>query len=134
MAGGKIFRAEVKCAYPEWWRYNVFMTAACFDADGKISDYLTLTDKVWEPGDGSEVREAPAGYDPARPLVLETTPCDHSEIYVYVIANTFPVSAVIKESPPFVIELVVSRDGGSPETYPYNVNQWGGLTVKQTLG
>ncbi len=127
------YKAEVKCAYPEWWRYNVFMTAACFDADGRISDYLTLTDKTWEPGDGSEVRQAPAGYDTSRPLVLETPPCDHADIYVYVIANTFPVSAAIKDSPPFEIELLTSTDGGRPETNMYKVNQWGGLTFKQSL-
>ncbi len=110
------------------------MTAACFDAEGRISDYLTLTDKIYEPGDGTEVREAPPDYDPARPLVLETTPCDHADIYVYVTANTFPVSAAIRDSPPFEIELAVSHDGNQPKVHPCNVNQWGGLTVKQTLG
>jgi hypothetical protein len=109
------------------------MTAACFDAEGKISDYLTLTDKVYEPGDGSEVRTAPTGYYAVRPLALETPPCDHAEIYVYVIANTFPASDVIAKSPPFEIELATSIDGAKPESHLYKVNQWGGLTVKQSL-
>ena len=134
MSNNKVFKAEVKCSYPEWWRYNVFMTAACFDAGDRISDYLTLTDKVYEPGDGSEVRTSPAGYDPVRPLVLQTPPCDHADVYVYVIANTFPVSASIKDSPPFEIELLASAGGGRPGTTVYKVNQWGGLTLKQTLG
>ncbi len=129
----KTYKAEVRCAFPEWWRYNVFMTAACFDADGGISDYLTLSDKVYEPGSGSEVRQAPADYDPARPLVLETPPCDHADIYVYVIANTFPASEVIKESPPFAIELLTSHGEDKPTTTLYSVNQWGGLSLKQEL-
>lgn len=111
----------------------MYMTAACFDADGKIADYLTLADKVWEPGDGTEVRQAPSGYNPSRPLLLETPPCDHADVYVYVIANTFPVSAVIKESPPFEIELLTSADGGELRTTTYKINQWGGISVKQSL-
>lgn len=109
------------------------MTVACFDGDGKISDYLTLTDKVYEPGDGSEIRPAPDGYDPARPLTMETPPCDHADVYIYIIANTFPASDVIKESPPFEIELLTSADGGKPETTLYKVNQWGGISIKQSL-
>lgn len=132
----KSFRAEIGCAFPEWWRYNVFMTAACFDADGKASDYVTLTDKVYEPGDGSEVRGVPADYDAARHLVLETPPCDHADIYVYVIANTFPASDVIAKSPPFEMELItrnISATDDVPETHTYHVNQWGGLSVKLNL-
>lgn len=134
MGKNTTYRAEVRCAYPEWWRYNVFMTVACYDAEGKVTDYLTLSDKVYEPGDGTEVRSAPEGYDAARPLVVETSPCDHADVYVYVIANTFPASDSIKESPPFEIELLTSRSGDKPETTLYNVNQWGGLTLKQAIG
>lgn len=109
------------------------MTVACYDADGKIADYLTLTDKVYEPGDGTEVRRAPESYDPARPLAIETPPCDRADVYVYVIANTFPASEVIKESPPFEIEVLTSAGGEKPSTTLYRVNQWGGLTLKQSL-
>lgn len=133
MEKNKIFKIEVMSAYAEWWRYNVFVTAACFDAEGKVADYLTLTDKVYEPGDGTEIRNAPESYDPVRPLVLETSPCDHAEIYVYVIANTFPSSASIKDSPPFDVEVAISRDGGKPETTLWKVNQWGGVSIKQAV-
>jgi hypothetical protein len=129
----KTFKAEVRCGFPEWWRYNVFMTAACFDVEGNIADYVTLTDKVYEPGDGSEVRPAPADYDAARPLALEIPPCDRAEVYVYVIAKTFPVSDVISKSPPFDIELLISTDGGKPTVTTYPINQWGGISVKRTL-
>lgn len=133
MAEDKVFRFVVECSYPGWWRYNVFLTAVCYDSGGRVADYLTLTDKVWEPGDGTEVRNAPEGYDPDRPLVLETSPCRRAEIYIYVIANTFPPSDVVGQSPPFGIELVVSRDGGAAEFRAYKVNQWGGLTVKESF-
>jgi hypothetical protein len=133
MAEDKILRAEVRSTFAEWWRYNVFMTVACYDTDGRIIDYLTLTDKVYETGDGTEIRTAPADYNPARPLVLETPPCHHAELFVYVIANTFPSSVVIKDSPPFEIEILTSRGGEKPVTTLYPVNQWGGLTLKQSL-
>jgi hypothetical protein len=133
MAKEKIFRAEVRCAFPEWWRYNVFMTVACYDTGGGIVDYLSLTDKVYETGDGTEIRLAPNDYNPLRPLVLETPPCDHAELFVYVIANTFPSSTVIKDSPPFEIEVLTSAGGEKPVTTIYPVNQWGGLTLKKTL-
>jgi hypothetical protein len=129
----KIFRVEVRSPFPEWWRYNVFMTVACYDAEGRIADYMTLTDKVYEVGDGTELRQVPADYNPARPLSLETPPCHRAELFVYVIANTFPSSVVIKDSPPFEIEVLTSGGGEKPSTTLYQVNQWGGLTLKQTL-
>jgi hypothetical protein len=133
MAKDKIFRAEVRSVFPEWWRYNVFMTVACYDSVGQIVDYLTITDKVYEPGDGTEIRTVPTDYNPVRPLALETPPCDHAELFVYVIANTFPTSQVIKDSPPFEIEVWTSAGGEKPRSTSYLVNQWGGLTLKQLL-
>jgi hypothetical protein len=105
----KSFRVEVRTAFPEWERYNVYMTAVCFDAEGAMRDYVNLTDKT---------------------AVLETPPCDHADLYLYVIAREFPVSDIIAKSPPFDIELLVSTDGGKPSVTTYPVNQWGGLSVK----
>ncbi|MDR0907311.1 MAG: hypothetical protein LBM63_01670 [Rikenellaceae bacterium] len=134
MAENKIFRAEVRSRFAEWWRYNVFMTVACYDEGGQTSDYLNLADKVYETGDGTEARTAPADYNPARPLVLETPPCHHAELFVYVIANTFPSSTTIKDSPPFELEVLSSAGGEKPVSTLYPVNQWGGLALKQSLG
>jgi hypothetical protein len=133
MGENKIRRVEVRSAFPEWWRYNVFMTVTCYDADEKVVDYLTLVDKVYETGDGTEIRTAPQGYNHARPLSIETSPCDRADLFVYVIANTFPSSAVIKDSPPFEIEVVTSAGGEKPSKTLYPVNQWGGLTLKQPV-
>lgn len=133
MSKNKIFRAEVRSTYPEWWRYNVFVTVACYNQSGRIVDYLTLADKVYEVGDGTEIRTAPADYSLSRPLTLETPPCDHAELFVYVIANTFPSSVVIKDSPPFEIEVLTKAGGEKSVTTLYPVNQWGGLTLKQML-
>ncbi len=108
----KVFRAEVKCAFPEWDRYAVYMTAVCFGASGEMTDYVNLTDK-----DG----------------FLETPPCESADLYLYIIAREFPASDSIAASPPFEIELVTSTDGGKPSAMTYSVNQWGGLSIKQSL-
>ncbi len=108
----KVFRAEIKSVFPEWDRYSVYMTAVCFDGEGRMSDYINLTDKT---------------------DTLETPPCDHADLYLWVIARELPDSDVVRRSPPFGIELSVSVDGGSPNVTAYTVNQWGGISVKQSL-
>ncbi len=108
----KRFRAEVRSAFPEWDRYTVYMTAVCFGALGEMVDYVNLTDKGG---------------------ILETPPCESADLYLYVIAREFPASDSIAASPPFEIELVITADGGKPLTTTYPVNQWGGLSIKQSL-
>ena len=103
----KSFRVEVRSAFPEWDRYAVYMTAVCFGVDGEMVDYVNLTDKGG---------------------VLETPPCESADLYLYVIAREFPASDIIAASPPFDIEVVVN---GKAKTC--SVNQWGGLSVKQSL-
>jgi hypothetical protein len=108
----KRFRVELRSEFPEWDRYAVFMTAVCFGPSGEMVDYVSLTGK----GDA-----------------LHTPPCDHADLYLYVIAREFPASGSIAASPPFPIELSVSTDGGSPTVKTLEVNQWGGLSAKQAL-
>ncbi len=108
----KRFRVEVRCAFSEWDRYAVYMTAVCFGANGEMTDYVNLTD---------------------RNTTLAPPPCDHADLYLYVIAREFPASDVVAASPPFEIELVTSVDGNKPAVTTYPVNQWGGLSVKQAL-
>jgi hypothetical protein len=108
----KSFKVQVRSAFSEWERYTLYMTAVCFDEGGAMTGYVSLTDKN---------------------SVLETPPADHADLYVYVIAREFPASDVIAASPPFEIEVVWSADGDKPSTKSYLVNQWGGLSVKQSL-
>jgi hypothetical protein len=108
----KSFKTEVRSAFPGWDRYAVFMTAVCFDTQGAMTDYVNLTDKA---------------------DVLSTPPCDHADLYIYVIAREFPASDMISKSPPFDIEII-SRAGDSPaKTTTLAVNQWGGLSTKLSL-
>jgi hypothetical protein len=108
----KSFRIEIRSGFAEWDRYAVFMTAVCFDAGGAMVDYVNQTDKS---------------------LALETPPCDHAELYLYVIAREFPASELVTKSPPFDIEISISKGGETPLVKTFPVNQWGGLSARQSL-
>ncbi len=111
----KVFSVEVKCSYVEWSRYDLFMTAVCFDAAGEMTDYVNLDRK---------------GNDPGKAAVLKTPPCNRADVYIYVIAREFPASDIIAKSPPFDIEVVVWGGSEKPSATSYPVNQWGGLSLK----
>ena len=119
---------ELLCDYPQWWRYNIFMMAVGYDRDGNTVSFNNLIDKVYDADYGSGVRTEPAGYPTPRTARLESDPCAYADLYVYVVANTFPLSAAIADSPPFEAVLRISG-GGLIEERRCEVNQWGGLTV-----
>lgn len=107
----KSFKIEVRSTFPEWSRYSVYMSAVCYDSGGCAIDYANFAD-------GGET-------------VLETPPCDHADLYLYIVAREFPASDVIAASPPFEIETEISpSDGTPPRTTLHHVNQWGGLSHK----
>jgi hypothetical protein len=108
----KRFDVDVRSAFPEWDRYDLFLTAVCFGPSGEMIDYLSRTGKEG---------------------VLQTPPCSGADLYLYVIAREFPASGSIAASPPFPIEISVSTDGAAPTVKTYDVNQWGGLSIKQSL-
>ena len=133
------YSVEVTSGYAEWWRYNIYLSVVEFNAAGEMVGYGNVVDHLYdiENGASDEPRQAPEGFSPTRrTTVLATAPCDHVAIYLYVIANTFPQSTLIRDSPPFTAELVVSRvseggSGASEEVFRrvYDINQWGGLTL-----
>ncbi len=127
--GKYVYRVRLLCDYEQWWRYNIFMTVVEFDAEGHLTGYRNFIDRVYEVDDGDDDRTAPEGYTNDRGAEITTEPCQRIEIYLYVITNTFPVSAVIRDSPPFPARLVVERDGKTVVDRQWEVNQWGGLTL-----
>lgn len=130
----KRYRIELECDYEEWWRYNLYISAACYNADGGIADYVNLSDKVYDIGSGIESRTRPAGYARGAKVTLETPPCVRAEFFLYAVANTFPHSDIIRNSPPFSAAVACYTDGRLTERTEYAVNQWGGLTLKKELG
>lgn len=124
------FRMELACDYEQWWRYNVYIMAVGFDEEGGAGTFNNLVDKVLDANFGGEPRTSPPeGYKTPRTISLTTQECAFAEVYIYVVANTFPPTDVISEWPPFPVTLRVTADGRTIEEKTYEVNQWGGLTV-----
>lgn len=124
-------RISLECSYDQWWRYNVYVSAATF-RDGDKVDYQSLTDSVYPLGNGSEVRLRPEGYDSQRPLALEVEAAETLELFVYIIPNTMPVADSITQSPPFPIRLKV-KGAGLAVREELLVNQWGGVSVHRSF-
>ena len=124
-----IYRVRLLCDYEQWWRYNLFMTVVEYDAESRVTGYRNFIDRIYDVDDGGDHRTAPPGYTNDRGAEITTEACRRIEIYLYVITNTFPESAVIRDSPPFPVRLVVERDGRTVTDRSWAVNQWGGLTL-----
>lgn len=125
----RIYKISVSSDYIQWWRYNIFLTVVGYDPDGKITSYDSTSDKTYEIGGDASQRIAPAGSQKHRTVEVSSKPCHRAEIYLYIIANTFPESTEIKDSPPFKIALTTMSDDKTIGTTEYDVNQWGGLTL-----
>ncbi len=118
---------DLSCDYSEWWRYNVYIMAAGFSEEGGPATLDNLVDKVADTG--SQLRDAPPGYPTPRTIRLETRPCIFVDIYIYVVANSFPATDSVGDWPPFPVTLRVGVGGKTVEEKTWDVNQWGGLTV-----
>jgi hypothetical protein len=121
------YAIELLCDYPEWWRYNVYIMAVGFDVDGRQSTINNLVDKVADIG--SQQRKIPDDYPTPRVIRLDTQECAFVDIYIYIVANSFPATDVIGDWPPFPATMRVSANGMPVEEKNYEINQWGGLTI-----
>ena len=115
------YRAEVHCDYPEWSRYRVEMLCGAFDEQGARVACPTADDRATAKG-------------AATPLVLETPPCHHARLFLYVVTQTLPSEPSIEANPPFELEERIFCNDRPLRTERYAVNQWGGLSVEITLG
>lgn len=128
-----VFTIDLSSEYAQWWRYNIYISVVCYDGESQVTDYINHIDKVHEIINDDKGREQPVEYPESRVVRVATTPCDHIGMYIYVIANTFPSSSVIKDSPPFEAVLTLSCNGIETEKRLCDVNQWGGFTIAGEL-
>lgn len=123
------YTIELLCDYPQWWRYNIYIMAVGFDGDGVGTTFNNFVDKVYDTGYVGAPRSAPEGFSMPRAVKFETDECAFIDLYIYIVANTFPSTNRIGDWPPFPVTLRVSAGGIPVEIATYEVNQWGGLTV-----
>ena len=131
MAEEKGFTVEITSRYEGWWRYNAVLMCGCFDAEGRRTGFASATSEV--AGVGSNLREKPADTDPDRTVRLETPPCDHIVLYLYLIPHTLPADNRIDETHPFEIMLRIACGGRKLRTEKRLVNQWSGASVEMRI-
>lgn len=128
----KGFAIEVTSRYEGWWRYNVALMCGCFDAADKRTGFAAASSHVADTG--ADLGEPPAGLDPRRTARLETEPCDHLLLYLYIVPHTLPRSNDIDDTQPFDIDIAVSFGGRKIGKYRRSVNQWSGTSLEMRIG
>ena len=126
------YRIELSCTAPEWWRYNIEMTAAGYDDTGAECGYYSVEDRIAEPG--SAPAAAPEGYPADRCTALECGPCARVLLYLYVVPHTLPETDDIEQTPPLPGRLTIWRDGRKLRTEQLAINPWGGMSRCLTIG
>ena len=122
------FRIEVTSRFEGFWRYNVAMTCGCYDAAGQRTDFVTAQSHIADAGSG--LAGPPAGYDPARRIVLTTGRCASIDCFLYLIPHTLPAIEAIDTAPPFEVEVAIRCNGRPLRTERHPVNQWSGLSLE----
>lgn len=122
------YKIKITSNYEEWWRYNIFLTVVGYDESESIAFYKSMTDRPYEISDDDEPRSNPFGDERIIELDCEGSVC-RVELYLYVIMNTSPQTTIIREWPPFKMDLNVEMNGSTVEQSEHEVNQWGGTTL-----
>ncbi len=132
MATNRGFRIEISSRYEGWWRYNVTLMCGLFDRGDRRIGFASAESRVADPGSGAE--RPPADYDPARRPALETGPCDHLQLYVYIIPHRLPDGNDIESARPFDVEIDIRSDGREILHQRRAVNQWSGASIEMRVG
>lgn len=132
MAPKSGFRIEISSRYEGWWRYNVTLMCGLFDSGGSRIGFAAAESRVADTGSGME--RPPADYDPARRPALETAPCDHLQLYVYIVPHRLPDDNDIESTRPFDIEIDIRAGGRKVVHERRAVNQWSGASIEMRVG
>lgn len=127
----KGFTVKVTSDYAGWWRYNVALMAGCFDAEERQTEFATASSHIADVG--SELKEPPAGMARDRKIALTTAPCDHLQLYLYMIPHTLPPTDDIDATQPFDVEVTISYGGRRVSKTTRKINQWSGASVEMRV-
>lgn len=125
------FKIELKSRYEEWWRYNADLMCGCFDVDDNRIGFTSTASDIADVG--SNLKTPPEGISLSRSVVLETPPCDHLVLYVYIIPHTLPVGNDIDSTRPFEAEIRISYAGRHLRTEKRMINQWSGASIEMKV-
>ncbi len=131
MTTKKGFSIEISSRFEGWWRYNAALMCGCFDAADERIGFVSAESHVADVGAGPA--ERPSEIAPDRRLTLETPPCDHAVLYIYVIPHTLPESNDIDATKPFALDLQIACDGKRFRNERLPINQWSGISLELRL-
>ena len=123
----KRYRIELRCNFPEWWRYNVEMMGAAFDEEAQRIGFVTASSRIAEVG--SNLPQRPEGVEVPTTLSLTTPPCHHARLFLYIIPHTLPAGNQIDESRPFEVTITHYVDGQKSHVESCTINQWSGASL-----
>ena len=122
------FKIELKSRYDEWWRYNADLMCGCFDADDNRIGFVSTASDMADVG--ANLKGRPDNLPATRSVVLETPPCDHLVLYVYIIPHTLPAGNDIDSTRPFEAEIRITRGGRLLHSEKRAINQWSGASIE----
>lgn len=128
MTHEKGYQIEVSGSHPEFWRYNVALMCGCFDREDDRRGFASSEDTVADVG--ANLSAPPQNYPEHRISILETPPCDHIVLYVYIIPHTLPAGRDISDTKPFPIEVRILAPDGTETRHTYQINQWSGASIE----
>lgn len=126
------YKVEVTSTFEGWWRYNVALMAGCFDARDRRTGFARGESHIASVG--ANLREIPLGVNPAHTATLETEPCDHLTLYIYVIPHTLPADNEIDATRPFDIRVKITCGDRLISRQEIAINQWSGASIEQQIG
>lgn len=82
---------------------------------------------------GSNLREKPAGNPGGGRASLETGPCDHLLLYIYIVPHTLPAGNDIGDTAPFEVEIRIAYGGRRLRAEKRLINQWSGASIEMRV-
>ena len=125
------FTIEISSRYEGWWRYNVALMCGCFDTAGNRTGFASTEAHVADVG--SNLREKPAGNPGGGRASLETGPCDHLLLYIYIVPHTLPAGNDIGDTTPFEVEIRIAYGGRRLRAEKRLINQWSGASIEMRV-
>ena len=114
MRKNKKYTIDINSSAPEWSRYDIYLIVSARD---KENNPLFYTSTNYSPSEGSKF------------LFECQTEEENPKLFIYIMANEFPNSAIINDSPPFKVDIEIKLNDTIAEVLHHEVNQWGGTTI-----
>lgn len=122
------FKVEISSDYDEFWRFNVLVTCACFDGEGKQIDFVSVDDAIAPVR--SNLKSRPLDCPATRTVVFETEPCSRIFMYIYLIPHTMIASRYVDDDCHYAVVVRITRAGQVVAKSRFMANKWTGASIE----